>query len=180
MRATSLEFTVAGAGIVAAALAAAFAAALVVSLAGPAQAHGNAAAAPPVHAADPRIEETAFGRAGKPADVRRTIAVGLDDRMRYTPSRIVVKRGETVRFRLSNQGRQLHEMVLGTDAALQEHAALMKKFPEMEHADAYMAHVRPGGSGQIVWQFTRRGEFRFACLLPGHFEAGMVGTVVVE
>jgi uncharacterized cupredoxin-like copper-binding protein len=71
-------------------------------------------------------------------------------------------------------------MVLGTKQAIKEHAELMKKFPEMEHADANMAHVTPGKAGDIVWQFTRAGEFQFACLQPGHFEAGMVGKVTVK
>jgi uncharacterized cupredoxin-like copper-binding protein len=62
---------------------------------------------------------------------------------------------------------------------LKQHAALMKKHPGMEHDEAYMAHVRPGKRGEIVWQFTRAGEFYYACLLPGHFEAGMVGKIVV-
>ena len=71
-------------------------------------------------------------------------------------------------------------MVLGTEKAITDHAALMKKFPEMEHADANMAHVKPGKAGEIVWQFTKAGEFQFACLQPGHFEAGMVGKLTVK
>jgi uncharacterized cupredoxin-like copper-binding protein len=56
----------------------------------------------------------------------------------------------------------------------------MKKFPNMEHADANMAHVKPSKTGEIVWQFTQAGEFQFACLQPGHFEAGMVGRLTVK
>ena len=66
-------------------------------------------------------------------------------------------------------------MVLGTPEELKAHAELMRKYPEMEHSDANMAHVKPSASGEILWQFTQPGEFRFACLIPGHFEAGMVG-----
>jgi len=91
-----------------------------------------------------------------------------------------IRKGQTVEFVVHNRGRVLHEMVLGTRQAIAEHAALMKKFPEMEHADANMAHVKPGKNGRIVWQFSRAGEFQFACLQPGHFEAGMVGTVTVK
>ena len=58
-------------------------------------------------------------------------------------------------------------MVLGTPEELKEHAELMKKFPEMEHDEPHMAHVKPGKSGEIVWQFTKAGEFQFACLHPG-------------
>ena len=103
----------------------------------------------------------------------------MADTMRFTPSDITVRHGQIVRFVVCNDGKLLHEMVLGTAEALKAHAELMRKFPEMEHADANMAHVAPGASGEIVWQFTRPGRFEFACLQPGHFEAGMIGKVDV-
>jgi uncharacterized cupredoxin-like copper-binding protein len=78
-----------------------------------------------------------------------------------------------------NGGKMLHEMVIGTPEALQQHAALMKKFPGMEHDEPFMAHVAAGQRGELVWNFNRPGSFQFACLVPGHFEAGMVGTIVV-
>jgi uncharacterized cupredoxin-like copper-binding protein len=71
-------------------------------------------------------------------------------------------------------------MVLGTLPELKEHAELMKKFPDMEHDEPHMAHVKPGKSAQLVWQFTKAGEFHYGCLMPGHFEAGMVGKVIVK
>lgn len=142
-------------------------------------AHGDEHAAPR-HFDASKVEATPFGQEGDPRKVTRTIKVGMSDRMRFTPGSLAVKRGETVKFVVHNDGKILHEMVLGTPEALKEHAALMKKFPDMEHADANMAHVKPGKSGDIVWQFTRAGEFEFACLQPGHFEAGMVGKVVVK
>ncbi|HJV63658.1 MAG TPA: cupredoxin family protein, partial [Albitalea sp.] len=115
-----------------------------------------------------------------PAKVTRTVKIAMNDAMRFTPADIVIKRGQTVRFIVHNDGKVLHEMVLGTPKELEEHAALMKKFPEMEHSDPNMTHVKPGASGQIVWQFTKAGEFEFGCLQPGHFEAGMTGKVVVK
>jgi uncharacterized cupredoxin-like copper-binding protein len=127
-----------------------------------------------------KVEPTAFGREGNPKKVARTIKVDMTDNMRFTPSDVTVKRGDTVKFMVHNDGRVLHEMVLGTKEALAKHAELMKRFPEMEHADANMAHVRPAKSGEIIWQFTKPGEFEFACLQPGHFEAGMVGKVTVK
>ena len=127
-----------------------------------------------------KVEATDFGQEGDPRKVGRTIKVNMADSMRFAPADITVRRGETVRFIVHNAGKVLHEMVLGTEKALAEHAELMKKFPEMEHADPHMAHVKPGKSGEIVWQFTRPGEFRFACLQPGHFEAGMIGKVVMK
>ena len=143
-------------------------------------AHGDEEHAKPRTFDASKVEATAFGQEGNPKKVTRTIRVDMADSMRFTPANITIKRGETVKFVVHNGGRLLHEMVLGTRQAIQEHAELMKKFPEMEHADPNMAHVKPGRSGEIVWQFTRPGEFRFACLQPGHYEAGMVGSLVVR
>jgi uncharacterized cupredoxin-like copper-binding protein len=127
-----------------------------------------------------KVESTDFGQEGNPKRVTKTIKIDMSDAMRFTPSAVTIKRGETVKFVVHNGGKILHEMVIGTIDAIKEHAELMKKFPEMEHADANMAHVQPGKTGEIVWQFTKPGEFQFACLQPGHFEAGMVGRVVVK
>lgn len=127
-----------------------------------------------------KVEETAFGREGDPDKATRTIRVDMADSMRFTPADITVKSGETVKLVATNKGQVLHELVLGTPEELKEHADLMKKFPGMEHEEAHMTHVKPGKSGEIVWQFTKPGEFQFACLLPGHFEAGMVGKVTVK
>jgi uncharacterized cupredoxin-like copper-binding protein len=127
-----------------------------------------------------QVEPTDFGQEGNPGKVTRTILVDMADTMRFTPAQLSVKRGETVKFVVHNGGKVLHEMVLGTPQALKAHAELMKKFPEMEHTDANMAHVKPGENGEIVWQFNKPGQFEFACLQPGHFEAGMVGKVTVR
>lgn len=126
------------------------------------------------------VEETAFGHAGNPKKAARTIKVSVSDAMRFSPSDVKVKTGQTVKFVISNGGQILHEMVIGTTEELKEHAELMRKFPEMEHEAAHMAHVKPGQAGEIVWQFTKPGEYSFACLIPGHFEAGMVGKIVVQ
>jgi uncharacterized cupredoxin-like copper-binding protein len=80
---------------------------------------------------------------------------------------------------VSNSGKLMHEMVIGTMKELREHAELMRKFPGMEHDEPYMAHVAPGQDETIVWQFTKAGEFHYACLIPGHLEAGMIGKVEV-
>jgi uncharacterized cupredoxin-like copper-binding protein len=147
---------------------------------GTAFAHGDEEHAAPRKFDARKVEPTDFGQEGNPKKVTKTIKVDMTDTMRFTPSDVTVKRGETVKFVVHNDGKVLHEMVLGTKEAIAEHAELMKRLPEMEHADANMAHVKPGKSGEIVWQFTKSGEFNFACLQPGHFEAGMVGKVVVK
>ena len=126
-----------------------------------------------------RKEQKDWGIAGDAKAVKRTIQVGMSDAMRFTPDAITVRRGETVKFVFRNEGNQLHEFVLGTKKELEEHAALMLKFPNMEHDEPYMAHVPPGKSGAIVWNFNRPGDFQFACLIAGHFQSGMVGALQV-
>ncbi len=124
-------------------------------------------------------EQKPWGIAGDAKNAKRVIEIRMSDTMRFTPDNIEVRQGETVRFVHMNNGQVMHEFVLGTKKELDEHAALMKKFPNMEHDEPYMAHVAPGKQGHIVWTFNRPGEFDFACLLPGHYEAGMVGKIKV-
>ena len=143
---------------------------------------GNALAHGDPHSSKAKLEmkQTEFGRTGDPRKVTRTVRVDMSDAMRFTPSEISLKRSETVRFVVTNSGKQMHELVLGTMPELKKHAELMKKHPDMEHEEPYMAHVAPGKKADIVWQFTRAGEFHYGCLIPGHFEAGMVGKISVN
>lgn len=142
-----------------------------------AQAHGDA---DPAHkAAMAPAEQKPWGIVGKPHEVIRTIRVSMTDNMRFTPGKIELREGETVRFEVRNGGKVLHEFVLGTKEELDAHAQMMAKYPGMEHDEAHMAHVKAGKSRPLVWNFNRPGEFQFACLIPGHYEAGMVGTILV-
>jgi len=124
-------------------------------------------------------EQKDWGIAGDAKSARRSIQVGMADNMRFTPDRIEVRQGETIRFVIRNTGKVMHEFVIGTQAENAKHAEWMVKFPNMEHDEPYMAHVAPGKTGEIVWTFNRAGEFEFACLIAGHFQAGMVGTIHV-
>ena len=103
----------------------------------------------------------------------------MNDAMRFKPDRISVKRGETIRFIVRNTGNLRHEMVLGTIDEMKEHAEMMRKKPEMEHTDPNQVSVEPGKTGELIWRFTRDGTFDFACLEPGHLEAGMAGKILV-
>ena len=120
------------------------------------------------------------GMPGDPQKVSRTINVVMSDDMQFTPARINAKRGDTIKFVVRNVGKIKHEMLIGSMTELKEHAAVMKKHPGMEHDEPYMAHVAPGKTQSITWQFTKHGEFNFGCLIPGHFEAGMIGKVTVK
>jgi len=124
-------------------------------------------------------EEHAFGREGDPKKASRTIRIDMADSMRFTPGELVVKRGETVKFVVTNSGKVMHEMVIGSEAELRLHAEQMKQHPTMEHDEPYMAHVKPGAKEEITWTFTKAGTFMYGCLIPGHFEAGMKGAIKV-
>ncbi len=148
------------------------------ALALPAAAHGDAAHRPANAAV--KKEQTDWGIAGDRRDAKRTVEVGMSDAMRFTPATLSVRQGETLRFVIHNRGRLMHEFVLGHKASLDAHAALMVKFPDMEHDEPYMAHVAPGQRGEIVWTFNRAGDVDFACLIAGHYQAGMVGRITVR
>ncbi|HEX2539025.1 MAG TPA: cupredoxin family protein [Pseudolabrys sp.] len=120
------------------------------------------------------------GNAKKPA---RTVTVVMSDdegAMKFTPDRLEVKKGEQVRFVIQNKGALKHEFMLASVKDNDKHAEMMKKFPDMEHDDPNAKSVDPGKTAEMVWRFTKTGTFEFACLIPGHREAGMHGSVTVK
>jgi uncharacterized cupredoxin-like copper-binding protein len=128
---------------------------------------------------DSMAGKTSFGKPGNASAVTRTVEVSMGDDMRFRPDKIDIKQGETIRFKLKNTGTMPHEMVLGTVDEIREHAEMMRQMPNMQHADPNMVRVQPGQSGEIVWNFDLAGDFQYACLIPGHREAGMTGTIQV-
>jgi uncharacterized cupredoxin-like copper-binding protein len=135
--------------------------------------------------ADPGHGRRAFaaGAPGDPKKPARTVEITMtetDGKMLYAPDRVEVKRGEQIRFVLKNVGKVDHEFMLDTTANNAKHKTAMEKNPDMEHDDPNGKRLAPNGSSDLVWRFTRSGTFEFACLIPGHYEAGMRGTVVVK
>lgn len=125
-------------------------------------------------------DEHPWGREGDPRRASRTITVTMSDTMRFDPAELRVKAGDTVKFIARNKGKLLHEMVIGSREELEKHAEMMRKHPGMEHDEPYQVHVKPGGKEEIAWTFTKPGTFMYGCLIPGHWEAGMKGMIVVE
>ena len=150
---------------------------LVVPLAAPA--HGTADHVQKKAKAPISTEEHPFGVEGDPSQGQPDHRVSMDDTMHYSQSQVRVAQGETVTFVVTNKGKLMHELVLGTEEELRQHAEVMRKHPDMEHDEPYMAHVKPGGTERITWKFTKPGTFHYGCLVAGHFEAGMKGTIVV-
>ncbi len=122
---------------------------------------------------------TPFGRPGIAKNASRTVTITLTDAMRFEPASLTVERGKTLRFHIVNTGKLPHEFVLGTRDEIAEHAKQMQRMPTMVHNDANAVRVESGKSADLIWQFSVPGTFLYACLVPGHWEAGMQGTVTV-
>lgn len=124
--------------------------------------------------------------AGEPGDPRkpfRVVEITMADgpgSMTYAPNRIEVRRGEQIKFVLKNTGYLAHEFLLDSFENNAKHKIEMQKNPEMEHDDPNGKRVEPNKSAEILWRFTKVGTFEFACLIPGHYETGMKGTIIVK
>ena len=134
--------------------------------------------------ADDHHGEMAIGSPGKAAEVVRTIRISMKETdsgaMVFEPASIDVKRGETIRFSITNDGVLEHEFVMDASPEIAEHKDLMRRFPEMMHDDENAVRLEPGDDGEILWRFTNTGSFEFACLIPGHYEMGMHGPLTVN
>jgi uncharacterized cupredoxin-like copper-binding protein len=120
------------------------------------------------------------GNSKKPARVVLVTMREGDGKMTFIPDKVEVRKGEQIRFMLRNSGLLEHEFLLATTEENLKHAELMKKFPDMEHDEPNGKRLKPNATGEIVWRFTKAGTFEFGCLIPGHREAGMLGTVIVK
>ncbi|WP_373387983.1 plastocyanin/azurin family copper-binding protein [Pseudomonas alcaligenes] len=151
----------------------------------------------------------AFGKPAKAADADRTVEITLGD-MYYEPASVQVKAGETVRFVLKNEGALLHEFSLGDAAMHAEHQKHMLAMQQMgmltptsmqhdmskmdhsqhdmsgmqhgkmTHDDPNTVMLEPGQSAELTWTFAQATGLEFACNIPGHYQAGMVGSVEVQ
>jgi uncharacterized cupredoxin-like copper-binding protein len=120
-----------------------------------------------------------YGQPGSANKATRTVAITTSDAMRFDPGSLTFKQGETVRLRITNIGKLPHEFVLGTAREIAEHAERMRSMPGMMHVEANAVRVAPGKTEVLVWKFSASGRFSYACLIPGHREAGMQGTITV-
>jgi uncharacterized cupredoxin-like copper-binding protein len=138
-------------------------------------------------------EHTAHGgrsahsfEAGEPGDAARpfrTVEILMregDGTMSFAPVRIEARKGDQIKFVLRNEGQLEHEFLIDSVANNQKHKAEMEKMPDMDHEEPNGARVKPAARKELIWRFTKPGTFEFACLIPGHYEAGMKGVVVVR
>jgi uncharacterized cupredoxin-like copper-binding protein len=152
----------------------AIALASLLAIAGPAFASGSG---------DHTHDELPIGKPGEAGNAKRTINVTMketsDGKMAFSPGSLTVREGETLRIKFVNRGETDHEFVMDTVEAILEHKKLMERFPEMEHDDPNAIRLQPDGQGEIIWTFGKAGEYAFACLIPGHYEAGMKGIIKI-
>lgn len=140
----------------------------------------NAGQGPAGHSHDDSYSAGEPGNPKKPARIVQVTMGESDGKMLFTPARIEIRKGEQIKFMLRNNGELDHEFILATTAENLKHAEAMKKNPDMEHDDPNGKRLAPKKTDEIVWKFTKAGEFEYSCLIPGHRDAGMIGTVVVK
>ncbi|NDW44544.1 plastocyanin/azurin family copper-binding protein [Ruegeria sp. PrR005] len=123
------------------------------------------------------------GMPGQASQVNRTIEVTMsetdDGEMIYTPKDFDIKKGETIRFSVTNKGELEHEFILDTMERNAMHKEAMSQQME-SHKSPNAITLEPGEKGEIIWTFGNSGTFEVACLIPGHYESGMFGKVAVN
>jgi uncharacterized cupredoxin-like copper-binding protein len=121
---------------------------------------------------------------GKPANkhINRSVTVKMFETeygMVFKPNFLKFEPGQTVKINLINKGELQHEFVMDTEAGIRKHRIEMENMPDMDHNDPNSLRLNPNEKGEILWTFSNSGVFEFACLIPGHYEAGMHGKLSV-
>ena len=128
-------------------------------------------------------EDRAYGQPGDAKKPARIVLITMresDQKMQFIPSEVKIRKGEQVKFVIRNNGELDHEIVIATVEENLKHAEEMAKNPDMEHDDPNAKRLAPKKTGEMIWKFTKAGEFDFSCLIPGHREAGMFGKIIVR
>jgi len=143
-----------------------------------------------------------IGEKGKLSEVNRTIEIKMYDNY-FEPSKIIVKKGETIKFFVSNYGELVHEFNIATKEMHIKHQPEMmkmvenqilladkidkKKMKEMAKKDHSMAHshsnsvlLEPNQSAELIWKFSYDKNLEAACNVPGHYEVGMVANIKIN
>lgn len=126
------------------------------------------------------------GQPGKKSEVDRTIRLIATD-MKFNKKTINIKAGETIRFVVTNKGEQVHDLTLGTEEVQASHRKEMLEMlnkgmdlGKMNHSDPNAVMIKPGETKELIWKFAKAQKFEFACNVPGHYEAGMKGRIVIR
>ena len=144
---------------------------------------GAFAFATPMQVFAHEAEHFSAGEPGNPKKPFRVVQVTMHEgngTMSFSPATLEVKRSEQIKFVITNGGALAHEFILANEKDNLKHAALMQKFPDMQHDDPNGKSVEPNAKSEILWRFSKSGTFEYACLIPGHREAGMIGKITVK
>ena len=143
-----------------------------------------------------------IGSKGKSSDVSRTIKVKMYDNY-YEPNSFNIKKGETIKFEVSNLGELVHEFNIANAMMHLKHQPEMEKMVEneillgdkidkdqmhkMAAMDKSMGHshsnsvlLAPKEKGIIIWKFENAADIEIACNVPGHYQAGMIAAVNLD
>ena len=143
-----------------------------------------------------------IGEKGKLSEVNRTVEIKMYDNY-FEPNEIKIKKGETIKFIVSNYGELVHEFNIATKEMhikhqpemmkMVEHEILLadridkEKMKEMAKKDHSMAHshsnsvlLEPNQSAELIWKFSSDKNLEAACNVPGHYEVGMVANIKIN
>lgn len=130
------------------------------------------------------------------------IAMQMHDNY-YSSETVTVKKGETVRFTVKNMGDLVHEFNIGTSA---QHATSQAKMAmmvdhgvleadkinhgmmdmnmgggmTMQYNETNSVLLEPGQTKDVIWTSSETGTLEYACNIPGHYDAGMVGQITIQ
>ena len=140
-----------------------------------------------------------LGAPGVAGDVGRTITITMYDNY-FEPEELVIAAGETVLFVVTNEGKLVHEfnvasaemharhqdeMMMMMDHGVLASDHINEDMMSMTMADGQTMHhnhpnsvlLEPGDTAEIIWTFNGDAELEFACNVPGHYDAGMMGEI---
>ena len=125
-----------------------------------------------------------IGEPGDGSSIDRTIEISVRETesgyMLFEPDAIKIERGSVVRFSISNTGALDHEFFLGSFDEVAKHQQWMREHPDMPHDSANAVTIPSGQNAELIWEFSDVTSLEFACLIPGHREAGMWGVIIVH
>jgi uncharacterized cupredoxin-like copper-binding protein len=105
----------------------------------------------------------------------RTVEITMR-RSKFLPARLVVRRGTTVRFVITNADPIDHELIVGDDAVQRRH----ETGTEPAHgAVPGEVTVPAGATAETTYTFSHAGIVLIGCHAPGHYAYGMRGRVLV-
>lgn len=112
--------------------------------------------------------------------------MSVRDSMFFSIDHITVVAGQQLAIEFTNTSRLPHNIVIvdGDMAVATEvnRDAINQTdyLPQHPAVIASLPIVMPNQTGSITWESAQPGTYLFICTYPGHFDAGMYGTITVK